>query len=93
MARGPARGRGPRRGRSPGSRSPAAQQAGGRRMRGAGRGVVNGAFCLQEFGAVGGGAEEEGWGRRGRGRGPVRWAVRGSGGGGRGRRVLGPRGL
>lgn len=29
-------------------------------MRGAGRGVVNGAFCLQEFGAVGGGPRRRG---------------------------------
>lgn len=76
-------------------RSPATPHAGGRRMRGAGRGVVNGAFCLPEFGAGGrarrrrrrGGADGGGAG------GPARWEARGSGGGGGwGRRVLGPRG-
>lgn len=73
--------------------SPAAPQAPGRRMRGAGRGVVNGAFCLLEFGA--GGRERRRGGADGGGAdGPARWAVRGSGGGGgRGRRVLCPRGL
>lgn len=44
--------------------SPAAPQAAGRRMRGAGRRVVNGAFCLPEFGA-GGRARRRGGADRG----------------------------
>lgn len=50
--------------------SPGGPQAGGQRMRDAGRGVVNGAFCLPEFGAGGsarrrGGADGGGAGQAG----------------------------
>lgn len=60
-------------------------------MRGAGRGVVNGAFCLPEFGA-GGRARRRGGADGGGAGGLARWEARGSGGSGWGRRVLGPRG-
>lgn len=67
--------------------NPAAPQAGGWRMRGAGRGVVNGASCLLEFEAGGrarrrGGAGGEVGGREKGG------LARGSGGSGRGRLEL-----
>lgn len=61
-------------------------------MRGAGRGVVNGAFCLPEFGAGGRARRRRGGADGGGAGGLARWEARGSGGGGWGRRVLGPRG-